>query len=116
MKKVLIFLGLVFLYLFSPKITHAESQFLTNEEVIYSISEKGTTTVTHNIILENKLTDIYASSYSLKLSGVKPQNIKAWQNLNEIQTKILEDGTTTTINLEFPDAVVGQGNARHFSC
>lgn len=115
MRRVLVLLFLFIVSLSFPIFAHADSSFISSSDVTYEVDAKGITTVTHNITLENAVTDLYATSYSLSLEGTKPINPQASEGLRILPLTTSQDGDKTTIKITFLDAVVGKGKQRHFS-
>ena len=116
LKKILFFANLIFiLLLFSPKYLLASEEFIVDSEVTYEIEESGTTNVTHNISLQNQVSDLYATSYSLELTNIKPENIRSFSENHNYQINVKEDFGKTTITTNFDDALVGKGKTRNFS-
>jgi len=65
MKKLLILL----LILSTPPAASATSEFTTTFNSLYTISHTGDTHISHTIILKNNLAHLYATEYSLSVSG-----------------------------------------------
>lgn len=95
--------------------THAEGEFKTDVDVVYKVQESGITTITNNITLENLLSEVYATSYSLILDNIKPVNLTATQNGKKLPFAVKNEGTKTNISINFQDSVVGKGQKRIFS-
>ena len=110
------FLFLTFLLLFAlPKNTLAAGEFETDVDGLYKVEESGVTSVTHTITLENLFSNLYATSYSLVLDNIDPQNtsvVEGGKTLNFTQTK---EGDKTSLTINFSDALVGKGKKRTFS-
>ena len=47
---------------------YSAGEFITDLNIVYDVSEEGEVTVTHNISLQNVITDFYAKNYLLTLS------------------------------------------------
>lgn len=116
--KLAIFLISCILYLIPPVVL-AEGEFTTDSNVTYKVQDSGKTVVTHNIILENNLSTIYATTYTLSLENIDAQNIRASEDVKgiseELKTEVQKEGDKTNIKIAFPDAVVGKGVKRNFS-
>ena len=112
-----IFLILAFLFIvLGIKVVLAQTEFTVDSMVTYNVQGSGKTIVTHNITLENNLSEIYATTYSLSLENIDVQNVNALDSTgNPIPIDVQKDGPTTTIKVNFSDAVVGKGMQRHFS-
>lgn len=94
----------------------AQSEFSVDATVTYDVQESGKTIVTHNIVLENNFSNIYATNYGLGLENIETQNISATDlNGKKIPVEVQKDGVSTKIKISFSDAVVGKGNKRNFS-
>ncbi len=117
LKKIILAFLFSFLLLFSTFTSYvsADNAFISSSDVTYEVDNKGLTTVTHNITLENASNDLYATSYSLSLEGTKPTNPKAYEGSTLIPLITTQDGDKTTIRITFSDAVVGKGKQRRFS-
>ncbi|OGM15478.1 hypothetical protein A2V56_03835 [Candidatus Woesebacteria bacterium RBG_19FT_COMBO_42_9] len=92
----------------------AEEDFLVDSQVSYEVQESGTTIVSHNITLENQVSDLYATSYSLELNNIDPKNIKAYQGDHFFQVEESQGENTVTLKVNFEDALVGKGKIRDF--
>lgn len=90
------------------------SQFISNSTVTYDVATDGTTTVTHDITLQNTTSDFYATSYTLSLSGISPINPAAIENGQTLPVKVTTDKGTTNLEIDFPDAIVGKDAKREF--
>lgn len=90
-------------------------QFISNSTVTYDVALDGTTTVTHDITLQNLTSDYYASSYVLSLTGISPINPVSQENGQTLPVKVSDDNGTTSLEVDFPDAVVGKDSKREFS-
>lgn len=93
----------------------AESEFIVDSTVTYNVGETGKTLVTHDITLENNFSTLYATSYSLTLENIGTAGVKALTaDGSQLTAGTQKDGGKTTIEITFPDAVVGKGKQRHF--
>jgi len=94
----------------------AQDEFSVDTAVTYNVQETGTTLVTHNIILENNFSDLYATTYTLSLENINASNIKALNDSGGVlPLESLKDGNRTDIKISFPDTSVGKGVQRKFS-
>lgn len=91
------------------------NQFVSNSTVTYDVALDGTTTVTHEISLQNKTSDFYAASYTLNLTGISPLDPVAQEGNDMIPVKVTHNNGTTSIEVDFSDAVVGEGSTRDFT-
>lgn len=96
----------------------AEAEFSVDANVIYRVQDNGQTSVTHDIILENNFSSLYATTYTLSLENIDTQNIKANEEVDgkneEVKTEINKLGDKTDIKLTFNNVVVGKNAKRHF--
>ncbi len=98
-----------------PTSLKAQSEFSTDIEVNYDIDERGVTTITHKISLTNLFSNLYATSYSLYLEGLKPKNPRAFQGSQALDLKVSENTDGSVIlKIDFSDALVGKGEKRQF--
>lgn len=115
LKLFIFFLSLHIFYFILVTPVFAEGEFNTDLNVTYQINESGVTTVTQQIILTNAFSNLYATSYSLMLEGMEPKNIKAYADGGVVyQTQLDQKDKTTTIKVNFPDALVGKDESRTF--
>lgn len=114
MKKVLIFLILAIFFIFSPFIVKAEKEFSTDIGVTYEVKDNGLTKVTSKIKLTNIYDNLYATSYSMVLDSINPQNYKAFDSKGPIKLNFLKDGSKVILEVVFNDQVVGKGQSRIF--
>jgi len=114
-KKKIFFLSAVFfLFYFSPPI-FASSEFETLYNVTYEASSSGRVVVTQEISLTNKLSNVYATQYSLIIKGGQIENIRANDEEGPLKTEIKKTGQETAINLTFNQQVVGTGKTLNFN-
>lgn len=112
----LLFLFLVFLYLLWPPAVYAEEQFAVDAVVTYRVDDKGSTHVTHDIVIQNLTSAFYATTYTLALENISAGSVKA-RNSDGSQIKVEEstEGNKLNIKLIFPQAAVGLNAKREFS-
>ncbi len=114
MRKLLVFLILpLFLFIFA-KNSWALEEFSSDIEVSYNIAPDGKTTINHFVTLTNQFSDLYATSYSLLLDNIIPENPRAFENGTPLNLEVSKDGENTNLKVKFDDAVVGKGKARRF--
>ncbi len=113
MKKILFFLFLFF-FLLIPKNVKAEGEFASDVNVQYFVEESGKTLITHTITLQNLFSNLYATSYTLSLDNIEPQNVSVTEQGKVLNFSQKREGTKTTINVEFKDALVGKDKFRTF--
>lgn len=113
-KKVWIILWGFTLFLLFSRPTLAEGEFKTVSSISYSIDEKGMTTVSYKISIENLFSELYATQYKLKLANSQITDPKASQEDKPLNLLSKTDGFSTELTIEFPDQLVGKGKKRDF--
>jgi len=115
MKKKFFFLSAFFFLFsfFSP--AFASSEFETRYNVTYEVSPLGRVVVTQEISLTNKLSNVYATQYSLIIKGGQIENIRANDGGGPLKTEIKKIDQETIINLTFNQQVVGTGKTLNFN-
>ncbi len=115
MKKlsIIVWLFLCFLVFLSP--ASASSEFETAYQVRYQVSSKGITHVSQDVSLTNKLSNVYATQYSLTFQSTNITNIQAHDELGKIETKINQTEDLTLITLKLNQEVVGTGKTLTFN-
>ncbi len=73
--------------IFIPKQVSAASEFTSSFESVYTIQESGQTNVSHTIVLKNNLSHIYATEYTIAISGNNLTNISASDESGPITTE-----------------------------
>lgn len=104
-----------FFFLLSFKPAFASQEFFTAYDVSYEADLNGRLHVAQNISLTNKLTDIYATSYSLKLERGIPENVKAEDGLGPMKATLETKDEGTTIKIDFNEKVVGKDKTLKFT-
>jgi hypothetical protein len=104
-------------FLFWPtKTALAQDEFTINQEILYQINQAGEAQITHDINMVNNFSSIYATQYSLTITG--NQQIKNIAAVSENQN--LETGTDrsnrnlTKITVFFDPPVTGKDKANQF--
>ncbi|MFZ5932998.1 MAG: hypothetical protein ACOYT7_02890, partial [Patescibacteria group bacterium] len=114
LKKVLISLLLILSFFFPNKVQSA-GEFATDIAVEYKVEETGLTQVTHRIAIENLFSNLYATSYSLVLDNIDPQNVSAFEGSTKLSVVSKKEADKVNLTVNFPDALVGKGKTRNFS-
>jgi len=95
----------------------ASPEFSVRQNVAYQFDQNGNCNTTHTVTLENKLSNIYATQYSLTITGERIQNITALDDQNQpLRTEIDQSTrhlTKTTIFFDNPTA--GKGKSQIFT-
>ncbi len=117
MKKMkrLVSIGLFFLFLFLPFSLWAADEFETAYTVRYEVLPTGVTHVNQNISLTNKLSNVYATRYSLILQAGRIENITASDDEGPLQIEIEKSNQQTKIDLTFNQQVAGKDKVLNFN-
>ena len=114
MIKRIIFSLFIFLFLLTSKI-YAAGEFQADYNVNYAISPIGTTIVTQNVTLTNKLTNLYPKRYNITIDSDKIKNVIATDEVGAITPTIaLKDGKTE-IGIDFNTQNAGVGKKTLFT-
>lgn len=111
--KRIIFLFIILFLLLVPTVS-AKGEFNTDFDVTYQVKETGITEVTNKITLTNIFSNLYATSYSIVLDGINPTNVKAYGVSEGYSVKTNNENGKTTLEIDFPDQVVGKDKSRVF--
>lgn len=114
MKIAVKLLIVLILFFFLQTKTFAESNFSTDYNVNYTISQTANTHVTLNGSLRNLSDKYYASSYSVQVGFTDIRNLTAKDAEGVIIPKITKTPKGTTITLKFNQTVVGLNNKLNF--
>lgn len=98
-----------------PTTIHSQQEFSSEYQVTYTANQNGDAQVNKEITLTNKLSEVYATSYTLVLEGDKPINIETTQGKTKLERTIEQSNNSTNITINFSDAVVGKGKSRIFN-
>lgn len=93
---------------------YAEGEFAIDTTAEYKVQESGKTFVSQTITIENLFSNIYATSYSLVLDNIDPQNPRAFSGSQELSLTSSTDSDKVTLDINFNDALVGKGKKRTF--
>jgi len=105
----------MFYVLCSTPTAFASSEFETSYQVRYQVNANGTAQVSQDISLTNKLSNVYATQYTLSFQSTNIANIRASDELGplEVETSLTE--SSTQIMLKFKQQVVGTGKTLKFN-
>ncbi len=87
--------------------------FDTSLQSSYTVSNDEKTFVEHIITIQNRTPEYYIKKYSLSVSSAAIANIQVSSNGNNITPKTQAGKTSTQIDIEFPDVLVGKDKTRH---
>lgn len=115
MKRILVFLiTLSTLYFVLCTSVKAEGEFTTDFDVTYTVKESRATEVSNKITLTNVFSNLYATSYSIVLDSMSPQNAKAFDLNGPLDLVQKTDDAKTTLEVKFNDQMVGKDKSRTF--
>lgn len=110
------FLVGLFILLCSPvSAVFATGEFQEDYDVQYSIAPSGITIVTQNVVLTNKMTNLYPQKYSIIIDSTHIKNVIAYDNGGVIRPNISQKDGKTEIILPFNEKIAGLGRALKFS-
>lgn len=89
--------------------------FIVDADILYEVSENGYTKTKLDIKIINAGSDVYAESYTLKLSNINPENSTIIYKGREIPFKETRVNNDYEYKIPFDDIVIGAGNSRSFS-
>jgi transglutaminase-like putative cysteine protease len=113
--KIFVYLLLcLFVYSFIPHV-YAVGEFQADYDVQYAIAPSGTTIVTQNVTLTNKLTNLYPQKYTITIDSEKIKNVIAYDNGGLVTPQISQKSGKTEIMLPFNEKIVGLGKQLRFS-
>jgi len=115
MRKLITILSLLFFLLLAVPPASASSNFATDYDVTYTVSDNGLTRVYFDITLTNNTTQYYASSYSIQVGFKDIDNAKASDPDGPITPNITRENDEQNIELTFNRRVVGINNKLNFN-
>ncbi|PIR63928.1 MAG: hypothetical protein CO156_00060 [Candidatus Pacebacteria bacterium CG_4_9_14_3_um_filter_40_12] len=93
----------------------ANENFDTRLTSTYTVDAVGVTKVSHKFEITNKEPTIFLTQYALKTSYPELKNVIVRYNNDILIPNVVQDGDGTSIAIDFPDEVVGEGKTRTFS-
>lgn len=106
---LLLILGLI---LAAP--ARAAGEFATSYNVDYRVSTDGLTRAKISVELVNKLSNVYASEFSLAIGSTNLTDIRLLTASGPIEPKISQGNKTTNISVIFPEKVLGKDKGQQF--
>ena len=98
-----------------PKYTSAAENFTTAYDIVYTIREDAVTNARLDVVLTNKTSQYFASSYTLQVGFDTIENVTANDESGQIAPKMTKNDTGTAIELKFNKKAVGINNSVAFS-
>jgi hypothetical protein len=115
MKKVFVSTAVIFLTtILSGARVHA-ADFSTTYDVTYTVNDDGKITVDQNIKLTNLNAEFYSNQYVQSVGGIKIDELKATDKSGTIPSKIVKTASSSAIQLNFANQVVGKNSVRNFA-
>ena len=114
MKKLILIAVALFIFV-TTDVQAQESDFSVDADVVYEVDTDGVAKVTHNITIENNVTEKHATNYRFDLDGIDPQNIIATQGDTILDVNTITTSGTESMIIDFEDYVVGKDEKREFS-
>ncbi len=102
-------------YFLTVEPTLASSNFITDYDVTYTIKDSGITSVNFDVVLTNKTSQYYASSYNIAVGLDDLENLRASDPDGTIVPVIIKNNDQTTIEINFNKRVVGINNKLNFN-
>jgi len=109
-----IFIVLLSLNSASVKPSFAQQEFTTSYSVDYAIQTSGITRTKFAVTLTNKLSNIYATEFTLSIGSTKLLNIKVYNSAGDLEPKIIKGDKTTNVTILFKDKVLGKDKSQIF--
>lgn len=94
---------------------HAVSEFTTSFSSLYDVDSQGTAKVIHTITLKNNLAHIYATNYTIVISGDDLRNIVASDESGSLDSDVETQNGITTINLNLSTPSIGKDKEKIIS-
>jgi transglutaminase-like putative cysteine protease len=101
-------------FLFSPSVL-AQEEFATSYAVHYTVTESGLTKAIFQIVLKNKLSNIYAKEFSLSIGSTNLTDLRAYDSTGDLELKINKGQKTTNLIIPFTTKVLGKNQAQIFT-
>lgn len=101
--------SIFFLLTFFPKSSNAQGEFQTDYQVNYVADVNGKTDVTQKIVLTNKTANYYADKFELKIGSTKVTDVKASDDVGNLETHVTFENNITIISVKFNQRVIGEG-------
>lgn len=115
LNKILLNFFFVIGFLFFVTSCFASEEFDTEYEINYVVNSNAAVTVQQNIILTNKLANIYASQYQISLGTTKIRNIWARIGNETLDPEVQIKDNSTLVKIYFPNKIVGKGQSINLS-
>lgn len=111
-------LGVLFLVILilNPKIINGANEFSSSYDILYSVSDDGTTEVEEDIKLKNLTDKFFPSSFSLSLPGKGVSDLQARDAQGPLEVTSSEEGDNTKVVVKFTNQqIIGLNKEYSFS-
>ncbi len=115
MRRIILFVIFLFLFIFFTPKAFAENNFSTDYNVIYTVSQSSLTHVNINATLTNLTDKYYVSSYDIQVGFKDISNLIGFDSSGNINPKIVKKDNGTVINIAFNNPVMGLNNKLNFT-
>ncbi len=86
-------------------------EYATSYDVIYDVSDDGTTLVTEKITLKNLTSQYYASQFKMTIGATQISDVRAFDEGGTMETKVSTEDSSTIIDVKFNTQVAGLGKS-----
>jgi hypothetical protein len=93
----------------------ANENFNTDLTTEYRVNTQAISTVEHHFTITNKTPTYFINRYGLKLSSKGITNVTVIYNNQTIPAEVVQDQNFTSVGINFPDKVVGEGKKLAFT-
>lgn len=93
----------------------ADENFVIDLETEYRVNNQALSTVEHRFKITNKTPAYFINRYGLKLSSKGIQNVTVLYNGQTIPAEVVQDQNFTSVGINFPDKIVGEGKQLAFT-
>lgn len=113
--KILLFLFLSSLFLFSPKLAYADNEFDISTNSTYEVRQDGVTKISETISITNKTEFVYTPSYKITVGLKDIKKLETFNQDGSISSTLKDTSDGKTIEVTFPVKTVGLGKVNEFS-
>ncbi len=114
MESMVLALFFIFSLIFASP-AQAASEFATDYNVDYRVGTNGQTRVKMAVELVNKLSNIYASEFTLSIGSTNLTEISLQTPAGPIEPAVAQGNKTTNITVVFPQKVLGKDKSQQFT-
>lgn len=112
LKRLFLIIFLLFLF---PNRIFAQTEFITDYTVDYTVNTNGLTHAKLSISLINQLSNIYAKEFTLSIGSTQLSNIVVYNPADTLEPIIVQGNKTTNITVPFVEKVLGKDKAQIFT-